>query len=584
MKGTELHPGTIDVRFHGCAIQSLRQWLTQVGVEAFDLVGAITNRSFNIIWLMMQQMPELTNLRNCFTSDNGLMIEAEMIAQYYVQYKRFPRIAILDDILVHGRRLNQFLREFQAQVFDCLKAIDAAGEQTAIEDDFYQSITLWVFAVNKAPFSLKQDYQWRLRYQCICPESQWRRYAVSIAQFIEKEDIANTSYVISASVQSTSPLKIAAVDSGWICGEQKESLGQNVKQIVYYLSDVCQYGIYPTVRSYGKADRQYFTPYIFMEDVDSVQIVQILQRLFNQISKEEPAHVLIGFFNRIAKYPRRLHIYCQLFYLLLSQVTLSVFLSENFETLPSLDYDFQKIAHNFGFSTQMEERLASLVKIRWTREQMLSVLQPLMTAGSPVDRGTATRLSDCERDALQVNMEYKIYEQALIHEADARMVQGNNAPAAKDTGEKPITEFLSELDASDGSKKAAALSSLTMLMDQGYASLKARLRRNRKGKSVFCSSVRNTELSLAILPQRIQAYYDDFARLGQFYWRDDDFPERVESYFTKRYDPPPSGQVVNDAVKFAELICRYREIVDSILNWESVYGCAGQLPATKAKI
>lgn len=560
--------------FSGCGtnkelMEQLFLWLKDVNAENFDLVGAVTRRAFNIIWLLMQKSPELGNMNKYFTSDNGLLNEAEGIAQHYIQHGHFPRVAVLDDILIHGRSLNQFLKDFQSKVFDCLELPDTVKNQTAIVEDFYQSITLWVFAINKAPFSLKQEYQWRLRYQFICPEEQWRKHSVGIAQTLREADIANTSYVISASLKATLSSGDIAADSDWICCKQSKA-----GQTFYCLPDICKYGVYPTVRSYKMAGKQFFTPYLFTGNVNPDQMVQILQNLFDQIPQKKPSYNLIGLFNHIAKH-RTLHVYCQLFYLILSQVTLHVFLSENFQMVKVADYsyDYQKIAHNFGIFSGVEECLKDLVKTPWTRKQLYMALQPLMEKASS-ENGTCffSILPDLEKETLQTNIEYAIYEQALAHEVSYAMIQKNAAPVVKTTGETPLTRFLKELDVFDGSKKVWALSCLTVLMDEGYVSLKAKLDRTQGKKPVFCSVVRNTELSLAILPRRIQERYNDFTRLAQFYWRDNDFPQRVRNYFENKYNLHSHDHFVKDAVKFAELICCYREIVDTMINWGNVYG------------
>lgn len=85
--------------------------------------------------------------------------------------------------------------------------------------------------------------------------------------------------------------------------------------------------------------------------------------------------------------------------------------------------------------------------------------------------------------------------------------------------------------------------------------------------------------SLAIMPRRIYPHYREFYHLAQFCWRDDDFPETVDKYFREffggcnPYELTPEEQdyVRKNAVKMAEFIGKYRDIVDTMINWINIY-------------
>ncbi len=88
--------------------------------------------------------------------------------------------------------------------------------------------------------------------------------------------------------------------------------------------------------------------------------------------------------------------------------------------------------------------------------------------------------------------------------------------------------------------------------------------------------------SLSIMPAKIYPHFDEFLRFAQFYWREKDFPDRVDKYFRwffteghhNPYQLTPAEQdhLRQSAVTMAKLIRDYQDIANSMLNWRCIYG------------
>lgn len=568
-------------------------WLHEVDQARFDYVAVITRRASNTMeWLLRRE--KMPGLAQSYITDNALLAKAEEVSKHYITYGNFPKIAILDDVLAHGRNLNSFLENLKELLFACLKRVHCSVGQEKLESDYYKCLTLWVYVINDMPFFLKQEYQWRLRYQNIWPESKWRRLSGSIAESIWKKDVANTSYVLSAFVEKDDLGGFVSVADhpNWILDTHTAYRGD--AQEFYMLRDAYEYGVYPTVRSYEKEGYRYYTPYFFVEMLRPNQAVAALRKMIAYMLREadEPTKRLARLFNTIGEYPQRLSVYCQLFYLFFSQITLSVFLQDHFLTDSSaFDYDLDKIARNYGSAGNIKPMLKALTDVRWKKEQLLEFIQALElqegyhAVSSDLSGRSAIRSTHDVVSALEL----KVYKQALEHEERANALKNNDVVdseyslkgSSNSTGEKPVEGFLNELreelgvSAADISATASLLSGLTQMMDRGDVALKARAERDGSGKMFFYSAVRNTELSLSIMPRRLNGCYSEFFQIAQFYWRDDTFPKRVRLYFEDRvfrYDHRlEAKRYIDDAEEFAKLICEHRAIVDSMLNWRSVY-------------
>lgn len=120
-------------------------------------------------------------------------------------------------------------------------------------------------------------------------------------------------------------------------------------------------------------------------------------------------------------------------------------------------------------------------------------------------------------------------------------------------------------------QRASVLSCLTQMMDLGDISLKARFK-YRSGTPVLCSSVRTTEMSLAIMPRKLSICYQQFYLLARLYWRDQDFPDRVKHYFRDMIFAGDADNrnavMVSNARYLAQQIAENRIIMNSMPSWE----------------
>lgn len=572
-------------------------WLREVNEEHFDYVVAITRRASNLIELLCKDLEmtaqddarELKGFRRDVITDNALLVMVEDIADYYCEHRKFPQICCLDDVLAHGRNLNYFLESFKKSLFECLKEKDDTYNQEELEEHFYKCITIWIFAINDVPFFLRHEYQSRMRYQNMWTESRWRKLSDSIATYIHEGDIANTSYVLSAITEKRTSLPLA--NSNWLKDDTTQY--RKCEQEFYLLKSACRYNVYSSVRCYKRKGHYYYTPYCFFERLSANQAVRGLRKFFEYLRPvaQEKSGELVGLFNELKKYFFRIYVYNQLFQLLLAHITLRIFLKDCISGNKDINvvYDDDKIARNFGPEEEIRELLRVLDNVEWTEEQLLEIIDALGLK----DAGDVLVINDVGqelRHRIIASVERNVYVQALENEGRANILKSNvisdveYSPkiGSNVSGEKPFEQFIdkvreeAEASVDNISVTASILSCITQMMDRGDVALKAKMDLDDEGRVYFFSALRNTELSLSIMPRRLGKYYSDFFRVSQFYWRDDDFPEQVRQYFEEgvfagAYDIE-AGRVVENAVEFAELICGHRAIIDSMLNWRSVYG------------
>lgn len=570
-------------------VSDLYDWLQLLERQRYDYVVASTRRASNLVEIVRDKYPDVLP---DYITENGLLLQTEDIAQSYVNTNQFPTVAIFDDVLVYGRNLNLFLTQFWKTLQESLRQLGVDASTEKVERDFNQSVALWIYAVNDAPTLLQSEFQWSMHTMRVLPEVRWRDLSDGISWLISDCPTANTSYVVSRYIKWR-PGGYRPKSKSWIADKSMQ-YREDRYDYSFYMFYPAGAGIYPSVRSYVKWDQaknlkyQYFTPYCFVPEFDADQMLRVLRLLFSYSFLQDPqtTNQCIDLLNRIADCPSRLMVYSQFVFFLLSQITLSVF----FQTItPKIDenasrgIDVDKISRNFGHKEQVAPILERFCQIRWDQAQLVKLLEcfgPLEQAPSVPEPS--------EKDSMELSnaVEQLVFAQALHHEGNAadRLRAGFTGTLKSDalvnrTGEQELGQFFAQLERranTDGDVVSMfpVLSCLTQMMDWGDVSLKARSTR-RGGVPHFYTSVRTTEMSLAIMPRKLYPYYHQFFLLAQFYWQEKSFPDRVERYFKDViFDGDSDGshsRMIRDVRYFAEQISQNHDIVNSMLNWGDIF-------------
>lgn len=544
-------------------------------VAGFDYVAAMTRRCPNWIEAQLQIQPEHRSEFDRLLTENGLLMQAEEIAGYYRQFGRFPRIALLDDVLVHGRGLNTFLQTLLELLAVCLDVDDPES----LLGELSKSLTLFMLATNDAPVLLKQEYQWGMQYRNVARENQWRKISSKIAETIYQADVANTSYVVSASQPQGAAV---SAPNQWELVEEDEIPYRGTCQRLYVHALSRGRKAYPTVRSYLRGNSRYYTPYFFCGTLTDAQISRLFALAQSQLSGDALAQFqpFLGLVRQAAAYKQRWMVYFQLVNLLLGQITLQRFLDDAGLFHTELKLDTAKIARNFGSIRQVEPCLNQLCGIRWPAgflEQVCDALEIPEQASlslTPVDSA----------DEVRFTMELAVYLQAVRHEAYAKSLEqafaaGRGPAEIKPTGEAQFERFLSVVFSGlytlawEHRTVLLMLACLTQMMDRGDVCLKARFHYDmNRDQYLFDSSVRNTEMSLSVMPRNLGPYFPAFVRAAQLYQRDENFPTLAAAYLASRIprDFPNAEQVVLTARSLARVLSDYHGISGTLLDWEDV--------------
>ena len=591
----------------GAALDEVRRWLEKFASMEAEYHAVMTRRCLNLMELVLSKYrDEMSDyMRKCFDrvmTENALLLQAEQVAKYYLRSGRFPKIMLADDLLVHGRSINRFFQTFQELVLRHIKELDGEVDPAVFEADFYRSIELWVFSENDTAILLQPELKKHVNNRFVWPEEKWRDFSVRVANTIYSSNFSNTSYVVSAKLRPSEPKRTELKKiSDWMAGglEKKgwirfssQRKGFEDADVIYVHPLAQQYDrIFPSVRVYEKVDGVLLIPYFFAQfTVDEAKDAVRLLRESREECRDGAARRVLDVVDYTANNEMLYPVMTQMIYLIFSQITLSYFLSNllDKEALSvRLEYDTKKIARNFSAyepgqkAEAFSRALDSFCEIYWSPDLLDTVCKHFRFSGGPAQIDDA-RSTWCSEETLLRVMEETIYQQAIEHErrakkAESLYISGGRLPAniLDVTGERPAHAFIASVlskvqaEKQNLSMNLVVLYALTHEMDVGDVSLKARA--ERVDDVYICySAVRNTELSLSILPRRLGRFYPKMLEVTRAFWREREFPEWTKWYFAEVLSEhyADADAYTEDAVAFARVIQENKLIINTLLNWD----------------
>lgn len=559
---------------------SILPWFANIFDRKPRYVVAMTRRCMNILELGYgEKLPDTA------VTENGILMLAEEIAAYFEQYEELPAIAVLDDILVHGRTVSGFLQNFYNLIVDCLAERQALYSPAVLQNSFYQKVVLWIYAVNETTILLKQNYQRTMQYSHRWRSIEWRKLSNKVSYQIWNSDIVNTSGLISARAEHLAWEQFHPDAEQWLADERTVYRKAVQKTFLHKLSR--RYKVYPTVRIRKSDVALYFVPFFYVGDLNQKQIWQILACILNAPEKKEALMDLVDLLHRAAGFQERYHVYFQLVSLLLNQITLNTYLQDIGLSPSDFSYDTKKIARNFGTVDEIKSIFDRLCLMEWS-SSLLEEICRIANLPEKNDLRATKESFGQDFESLFESLEGIIYGQALEQEMAAKEIE----PIYENGGEADsdklraadgisITDLMDRLFCIENSCRRdlnielMIISYVTQMMDYGDISVRLHwMLRNEE--PVYYSAIHSTEMTLSILPRKLSVYYPALLRMIRFFWRENKLPEYTDRYLNRMRRQYPQiiaryGQydmVRKTAIQYAKFIVKYRSVRNALMNWD----------------
>ena len=144
---------------------------------------------------------DLSNIKKIvdkhFVTDFNLLSKAGHIADYYLETGLFPEIVILDELIVHGRAINNLLLAYETAVIYRLEKRGLAldyKKRSSLLDRLADATKLRVYAQNDEPLLLLSRYQRQFSSKRLCSPGEIKELSQRFASLVISSDINNVAY------------------------------------------------------------------------------------------------------------------------------------------------------------------------------------------------------------------------------------------------------------------------------------------------------------------------------------------------------------------------------------------------------
>lgn len=166
--------------------------IKQIAPE-YDYVCARERRCFNLVARFLPKVDMI--------SSRALMLKYDEIAEYYWENGKFPRILVLDDLMIHGRGVAKLLQQLEDMLVIKLLEMGVLKQSDnyryMVYRDLADAVTIFVYARTTGVVFLEEGYLERLyavKELCV---GEMRDLSLQLSIQMKQWDIANTSYVYS---------------------------------------------------------------------------------------------------------------------------------------------------------------------------------------------------------------------------------------------------------------------------------------------------------------------------------------------------------------------------------------------------
>ncbi len=525
----------------------------------------LARRCFNLMNLYYRanyKVPDI-NYEQRVLSDSGLLANVPSIAYRYVAHRTIPQILIVDDILIHGRGINNLIDTFIHSLKDFLDDRGFVYTYENLERDVIKSITIRVMAQNNKPLLMKGSYYQRLLVDGYKPTiwepRQWHELSSCISRLVSESVFSNTSFTLSLYGDKATSVKSSVEEAAQRLRFIKSAWNKR------FISDAW---VKPLKRKNGDISAFYtlritqnmiddsicVVPFVLASGIDFNFSEILFKRLFDEntekfISKSHlPEKVSAEFIYLVLSYNL----------LLLIQEDCKI---SNLITVNKLDID--KIILNFGKGTIFASGIDELLKfdeplLSW--EEMNSYLLASTSNSKPLISGSRESKAAKYHDVGEALEEIVAKEGEEI-ERIAYLEYSGQKSTSKTTKLKPIFKLFydveSETNLANDNDIADLVGNFLRQMDRGYVAVTTQIVEHDELQYISCV-YRAAEASHFIhskkysdyLPVLIEmesdcSYNCDriIERINRFYEDKPDVKTKLEEYTKTLYE---SGQKLMD--------------------------------------
>lgn len=517
--------------------EGIQQWYNDTLIEDARYVVYVVRRCYMLALIMEcitgEKMKD--NEEKEFLTDASFFLRCEEMADYYRQSRKFPKIMLCDDILIHGRNLNHLLESIEEKLCEILDEYDREEIVSAL----VTAIQIKVYVCASAPLLLLGRYELNLNYKCKENPIFWRKVSSNISTLILRADVANACYVYSEPVTKTVYKKIKSAEN-WT-----KTVFQNTIErtwIQYNKNENTIKAIY-TVRVIQNQmeDKYRVVPFVFLPNLNEVETEDIKRAIFTSLGRDESWLEIQEYIEKLSQISGK-RVFNEWLTLLISQTILREFHNRFSINLNSNGRSYQeernKLKRNYNcFGEKITFKILDFTinqKVLGLKE-IDDILSANISEHFILEVDSINHSLDLNQKQIQQTLENYFYKNGVIEERSAyELSQIAYVPSQRRSMRKVrgCCFTLAELNEGYNQKEIDyCLAYFLQMMDAGVLAISSYASKNTKVVG-FAQFAKAGEQSLQIYPLRM---YEYIPLLNQIEKRCElnilDFNEELEKFF-----------------------------------------------------
>ncbi len=273
----------------------LLAWIDDIRSYKADYTVFVVRRSFVLMQIFTDIWEQETGRKLdafFYITDSAILTVCDQIAEFYECNSYFPSIMLCDDIIIHGRNINNLIDDIENRLKELLPDVD----ERLLIYELERAIRISVYTCSKDGVLLEKRYESSLRMYRKESYSFLHVLSSNISTLILNSEVANASYVYSAFFDKNSFLS-SIIDSGWI-----KTNYQNTEQYSLIIPMVNEYDDIQTIYSYRatvKGQGIELVPFVFLPQISADETMDIYKNIIQRMEDKEYRQEYIDAVNKL---------------------------------------------------------------------------------------------------------------------------------------------------------------------------------------------------------------------------------------------------------------------------------------------
>lgn len=232
----------------------LRKFFSHVWKSDYEYIVIFARRCYALHDVFMQTVLEdsdlsLDEITEKVISNNAFLLYASEFATRYKETGAFPRVLLVDDLLLYGRGMARHLFKFEKLIIDEMNTRYGLsdGARHSLHHDLIKAVSIYVYAMNPEPVFIEGLYCRDISAETHRPPQLLKELSQKFSNFIQRANEPNTSYRFSIRIPSTAGLDPAKIENWYAVPWHY----RGVSRIVYFPRNTDYSKFIPAVYTHG---------------------------------------------------------------------------------------------------------------------------------------------------------------------------------------------------------------------------------------------------------------------------------------------------------------------------------------------